>query len=61
MGGSDGLDVLRTTKSLHPSTAVILMTAFGTPDVVAEAQDLGADVLAKPFELAELNRLVLAH
>jgi DNA-binding NtrC family response regulator len=30
MGGSDGLDVLRTTKSLHPSSAVILMTAFGS-------------------------------
>ena len=30
MGGSDGLDVLRTTKTLHPSTAVILMTAFGS-------------------------------
>jgi len=30
MGGSDGLDVLRTAKSLHPTTAVILMTAFGS-------------------------------
>ena len=26
MGGSDGLDVLRTAKALHPTTAVILMT-----------------------------------
>jgi CheY-like chemotaxis protein len=30
MGGSDGLEVLRTAKALHPSTAVILMTAFGS-------------------------------
>ena len=29
MGGSDGMDVLRTAKALHPTTAVILMTAFG--------------------------------
>src|SRR5204863_334399 len=29
MGGSDGMDVLRTTRALHPTTAVILMTAFG--------------------------------
>src|SRR4030095_7709837 len=29
MGGSDGLDVLRTTKTLHPTTSVILLTAFG--------------------------------
>jgi two-component system, NtrC family, response regulator HydG len=30
MGGSDGLEVLRTTKAMHPTTAVILMTAFGS-------------------------------
>src|SRR5579872_1757135 len=30
MGGSDGLDVLKTTRALHPTSAVILMTAFGT-------------------------------
>ena len=29
MGGSTGLDVLKTAKTLHPSTAVILMTAYG--------------------------------
>ena len=27
MGGSDGIEVLKTTKALHPTTAVILMTA----------------------------------
>ena len=30
MGGSDGLDVLRTTRAMHPTTAVILMTAFAS-------------------------------
>jgi DNA-binding NtrC family response regulator len=30
MGGSDGMDVLRTARALQPTTAVILMTAFGT-------------------------------
>src|SRR5215203_542137 len=29
MGGSTGIDVLKTAKTLHPSSAVILMTAFG--------------------------------
>ena len=28
MGGSDGLDVLRTAKALHPTAVVILMTGF---------------------------------
>ena len=55
------LSLLATLRQLMPSAHLILMTAFGTPDVVAEARALGADVLAKPFELAELNRLVLAH
>ena len=36
MGGSDGLDVLRTAKALHPSTAVILMTAFGSVHTAVE-------------------------
>ena len=35
MGGSDGMDVLRTTRALHPTTAVILMTAFGTVAILA--------------------------
>ena len=30
MGGSTGLDVLKTAKTLHPTCAVILMTAFGS-------------------------------
>ncbi len=37
MGGSDGLDVLRTAKSLQPTTAVILMTAFASVQTAVEA------------------------
>ena len=29
MGGADGMDVLRTARSIQPSAAVIFMTAFG--------------------------------
>jgi len=49
MGGSDGLDVLRTTKALHPSTAVILMTAFGSVHTGA------FDYVQKPFEIEEME------
>src|SRR4029453_5111622 len=42
MGGSDGLDVLRTAKTLHPGTAVILMTAFGSIHTAVEAIKSGA-------------------
>src|ERR687896_108293 len=56
MGGSDGMDVLRTAKSLHPSTAVILMTAFGSVNTAVEAMKIGAfDYVQKPFEIEEME------
>src|SRR6476619_3209928 len=56
MGGSDGLDVLRTTRTLHPSAAVILMTAFGSVTTAVEAMKHGAfDYVQKPFELEEME------
>src|SRR6187402_2346012 len=56
MGGSDGLDVLRTTKTLHPTASVILMTAFGSVTTAVEAMKHGAfDYVQKPFELEEME------
>jgi len=56
MGGSDGLDVLRTAKALHPATAVILMTAFGSVHTAVEAMKSGAvDYVQKPFEIEEME------
>ena len=56
MGGSDGMDVLRTAKSLQPATAVILMTAFGSIHTAVEAMKIGAfDFVQKPFEIEEME------
>jgi DNA-binding NtrC family response regulator len=56
MGGSDGMDVLRTTRSLHPTTAVIMMTAFGSVNTAVEAMKIGAfDYVQKPFEIEEME------
>src|SRR6266508_3969228 len=56
MGGSDGLDVLRTTRALHPTTSVILMTAFGSVNTAVEAMKSGAfDYVQKPFEIEEME------
>src|SRR2546426_70583 len=56
MGGSDGLDVLRTCRALHPTTAVILMTAFGSVNTAVEAMKIGAfDYVQKPFEIEEME------
>jgi Nif-specific regulatory protein len=56
MGGSDGLDVLRTTRAMHPTTAVILMTAFGSVTTAVEAMKIGAsDYVQTPFEIEEME------
>ena len=59
MGGADGMDVLRTTRSIQPSAAVILMTAFGSIHTAVEAMKIGAfDFVQKPFDVGDLSDLV---
>ena len=58
---SSDLGLLKKIRSVAPAAAVIIMTAFGTPELVAEAKAMGASVLNKPFELDELKRLVLGR
>ena len=53
------LSLLGTLRQLLPDTQLILMTAFGSPEIIADARALGAEVLLKPFELSELSRLIL--
>jgi DNA-binding NtrC family response regulator len=56
MGGSDGLDVLRSAKTLQPGASVILMTAFGSVGTAVEAMKIGAfDYVQKPFEIEEME------
>ena len=61
MGGSTGIDVLKTAKALHPSSAVILMTAFGSVSTAVEAMKAGAfDYVQKPFEIEEMEVKIAA-
>ena len=53
------LSLLGTLRQLLPSAMLVLMTAFGNPDVIAAASAMGALVLHKPFELDELKDVVL--
>ena len=55
------LSLLGTLRQLLPRAQLILMTAFGTPEILAAARALGADVLLKPFELDDLSRLIAAR
>jgi two-component system, NtrC family, response regulator AtoC len=56
---SDDLSLLASVRRLLPTAPVILMTAFGTPEVLDEARSLGVfTVLDKPFELDDLDELI---
>jgi len=56
---SNDLTLLASIRRLSPNGAVILMTAFGTPEVTKGALDLGVyRVLNKPFEIEELEPLL---
>ena len=54
------LSLLGTLRQLMPAAMLILMTAFGSAEVLEDATGMGAMVLHKPFELEELRRLVTA-
>lgn len=57
-GGTDGLEVLREIRRRHHDTVVILLSAYISSDVEAEARKLGSDaVLRKPQPLPDLAHL----
>ncbi len=56
MPGLDGLELLRRVRMINDSTAVIMMTAYGTVEGAVQAMRLGAyDYIQKPFNLEELE------
>jgi len=59
MPGATGIRVLSHVRRAHPSNVRILITAFGSVELHAQAKRLGAaTVLDKPFDIGELRRLV---
>ena len=59
MPGTDGIEVLRTSKKLQADAEVIMMTGYGTVDSAIEAMRAGAfHYLAKPFQPEEVLHLV---
>ena len=56
---SNDLGLLTTIRNEVPTVPVILMTAYGTAEVVKGALDLGAyRVVSKPFEVHDMASLV---
>ena len=60
---SDGLTLLATIRRLVPLASVVLMTAYGSPEVTEGALKLGVcRILSKPFDMHEIAPVVLdAH
>jgi DNA-binding response OmpR family regulator len=61
VGGAAGLEVLREIRSHDEATSVIVLSAYISSEVEAEAWALGADsVVSKPQPLPDLAQLALA-
>ena len=57
----DGLQVIGAFSRAGVGGALILITSYGTPDILARARDLGAvGFIAKPFLPSEILQLVAA-
>jgi DNA-binding response OmpR family regulator len=54
MPGSGGFEILETLRAQRDPLPAILITAFPDATARGRARDLGADLIAKPFDMAEL-------
>lgn len=56
---SSDLGLLARIRRLRPESAVVMMTAYGTPDMARDALALGAyRVVDKPFDMHALEHLL---
>ena len=56
MPGSDGLQVLKQIKEIHPDSQVIMLTALNTARTAFLSKEAGAfDYVTKPFDVDELR------
>jgi CheY-like chemotaxis protein len=59
--GTEGLDIIAHARSRQPEANVILLTAYGTPEVLRAARALGVTaILSKPASLEAVLEAVNA-
>ena len=59
MAKVDGLELLRKVKEFRPNMAVVMITAYGSPEDAIAAMKAGAyDYLTKPFKLKEIKSVI---
>lgn len=57
--GTEGLEIVRSVRERYPRTRVILLTAYGSPEIEDAAARYGvSSFLQKPQPLAELAQVV---
>jgi DNA-binding NtrC family response regulator len=60
MPGPTGMDVLQFIKDNHPSTQVIIISAYSLIDKFREAEAMGVyEYVTKPFQLSNIYNLVV--
>ena len=56
---SNGLSLFEKIRDLMPAGRVILMTAYGSPEVIDRALKLGAHrVVSKPFDITDIASVI---
>jgi len=59
MPGRSGLDLLNEVRQKYPRTKVILMTAYGSPELHTKVQEAGSvHYIEKPFDMLCLRKLI---
>jgi len=55
----DGLDMIRWVREHNPQARIIVLTAYGSPEIEEEARRCGADAfLRKPKPLSQVAQIV---
>ncbi len=61
MPNVDGMELLRTIRLSSPRTHIIVMTAYGRPNLAEDLRRLGIyHYLHKPFDMADMQQVVSA-
>jgi DNA-binding NtrC family response regulator len=59
MPKTDGIEILRQIKMIHPCCEVIMLTGVNSQQLAAKAMDFGAfDFIGKPFDVVDLRQKV---
>lgn len=59
MPKTDGIELLRRIKEIHPGCAVIILTGVNSQQLAAKASEFGAfDFVGKPFDVVDLRQKV---